>query len=155
MLINVKLLIEFWDKAIEARTYIQNRLLGGIELYIDNYTLLPEQAYSGKIEVDVNYIRVFSSKCYSYIDPKSLLKGARIDKLIPRGRVSVFMGYLDNITKQFKVYTPNLGYITRSTLVIWDKGVISRTVDLKIYRLNLQGTLCKLLDHNLMGRLKQ
>jgi hypothetical protein len=51
------------------------------------------------MEVDLNYIYVFGSKCYSYIDPKSLLKGARIDKLIPHGRVSVFIGYLDNITK--------------------------------------------------------
>jgi hypothetical protein len=99
MLIDVKLPIEFWDEAVEARTYIRNRLPGGVELCTDNYTLSPEQAYSSKMEVDVNHIRVFGSKCYSYVDPKSLPKGRRTDKLMPRGRVSVFMGYSDNMTK--------------------------------------------------------
>jgi hypothetical protein len=70
-----------------------------MELCTDNYTLSPEQAYSGKMEVDVNHIRVFGSKYYSYVNLKSLPKGGRTDKLMPQGRVSVFMGYSDNTTK--------------------------------------------------------
>ena len=52
-----------------------------------------------KIEVNVNYICVFSSKYYSYVNLKSLLKGRHTDKLILYKRVSVFIRYLDNITK--------------------------------------------------------
>jgi hypothetical protein len=88
------------------------------------------------MEVDINYICVFGSKCYSYVDLKSLLKGGRTDKLMPRGRVGVFMGYSDNTTKQFKVYTLDLGYMTRSALVVWDEGIVGGAIDLKIHGLN-------------------
>jgi hypothetical protein len=70
------------------------------------------------MEVNVDYIYVFGSKCYSYVDLKSLPKGGRTDKLMPRRRVSVFIGYSDNTTKQFKVYTLDLGYTTRSASVV-------------------------------------
>jgi hypothetical protein len=106
------------------------------------------------MEVDVNHIHVFGSKCYSYIDLKSLPKGGHTDKLIPRGRVSIFIGYSDNTTKQFKVYTPDLGYTTRSASVVWDKGIVSRAIDLKIHGPNSQGTPYKLPDHNPIGRPK-
>jgi hypothetical protein len=155
MLIDARLPIEFWDEAVEARTYLRNRLPGGVELCTDNYTLSPEQAYSGKMEVDVNHIRVFGSKCYSYVDPKSLPKGGRTDKLMPRGRVGVFMGYSDNTTKQFKVYAPDLGYTTRSASVVWDEGIVGGTIDLKVRGPNSQGTPCELPDRNPVGRPKQ
>jgi hypothetical protein len=74
---------------------------------------------------------------------------------MPRGRVSVFMGYSDNTTKQFKVYTLDLGYTTRSASVVWDEGIVSGAIDLKIHGLNSQGTPCELPDHNPIGRLKQ
>jgi hypothetical protein len=155
MLIDAKLPIEFWDEAVEAKAYIRNRLPGGIELATDSYTLSPEQAYSGEKEVDVNHIRVFGSKCYSYVDPKSLPKSGRTDKLMPRGRVGVFMGYSDKTTKQFKVYAPDLGYTTRSATVVWDEEVVGGSIDLKIRGPNPQGTPCELPDRNPVGRPKR
>ena len=73
----------------------------------------------------------------------------------PRRRLGVFIGYLDNTTKQFKVYTPDLGYTTRSASVAWDEGIVGRTIDLKIRGPNSQGTLCELPDRNPTGRPKQ
>lgn len=37
---------------------------------------------------------------------------------MPRGRVCVFMGYSETTTKQFRVYAPDLGYTTRSSVVV-------------------------------------
>ena len=57
------------------------------------------------------------------MDPKSLPKGTRTDKLMLRGRVCVFMGYSETTAKQFKVYALDLGCTTRSAVVDWDEGV--------------------------------
>jgi hypothetical protein len=38
---------------------------------------------------------------YSYMDPKSLPD--RADKLMDRGRVGVFLGYVDDTVKQYQM----------------------------------------------------
>ena len=139
-LIDAKLLIEFWDKAVEARTYVRNRLPGGVGLSTPDYTFSPEEAYTGTKNQQADHIRTFGTKYYAYVDLKSLPRGTRTDKLMPRGRVCVFMGYSETTAKQFKVYAPDLGYTTRSAVVDWDEGVQGGTVDLKIRGLNPQGT---------------
>jgi hypothetical protein len=154
-LIDAKLLIEFWDEAVEARTYVQNRLPGGVGLSTPDYTFSPEEAYTGTKNQQADHIHAFGTKCYAYVDPKSLPKGTRTDKLMPRGRVCVFMGYSETTAKQFKVYAPDLGYTTRSAVVDWDEGVQGGTVDLKIRGPNPQGTPNELPLRNPAGRPKR
>jgi hypothetical protein len=48
------------------------------------------------------------------------------------GRVGVFIGYSDKITKQYKVYTPDLGYTIKSSIVDFDKDILRGTVNLKL-----------------------
>ena len=154
-LIDAKLPIEFWDEAVEARTYIRNRLPGGVGLSTPDYTFSPEEAYTGVKNQQADHIRAFGTKCYAYVDPKSLPKGSRTDKLMPRGRVCVFMGYSETTAKQFKVYAPDLGYTTRSAVVDWDEGIQGGTIDLKIRGPNPQGTPNELPLRNPAGRPKR
>ncbi len=154
-LIDAKLPIEFWDEAVEARTYIRNRLPGGIGLSTPDYTFSPEEAYTGIKNQKADHIRAFGAKCYAYVDPKSLPKGSRTDKLMPRGRVCVFMGYSETTAKQFKVYAPDLGYTTRSAVVDWDESVQGGTIDLRIRGPNPQGTPNELPLRNPVGRPKR
>ena len=95
MLKEAKLSIEFWDKAIEVDTYQRNRISKGPKT--DTIYISPEQAYTGN-KPDISYIRVWGSKCYSYVNPKTLPSKGRKDKLIDRGRSGVFIGYTDTTT---------------------------------------------------------
>jgi hypothetical protein len=71
------------------------------------------------------------------------------------GRVCVFIGYSKETTKQYKVYTPDLGYTIRSSVVDFVKDIIGGTIDLKIRGAYLQGTTNTLLDRNPVRRLKE
>ena len=74
MLAEAKLPIEFWDEAVEADTYLQNRLPGGEGLRSKTYIFSLEEAFTGrKGQISIEHIKVFGCKCYSYVDPKSLL----------------------------------------------------------------------------------
>jgi hypothetical protein len=116
-LIDAKLPIEFWDEAVEAHAYVRNRLPRGVGLATPDYTFSPEEAYTGTKNQRADHIRAFRTKCYAYVDPKSLPKGSRKDVIVRRGRVCVFIGYSETTTKQFKVYAPDLRYTTRSSVV--------------------------------------
>jgi hypothetical protein len=74
MLTKAKLLIEFWDKAIKADTYLRNRLPKGEGLWSETYIFSLEEAFtSQKGQISINHIKIFGYKCYAYINPKSLL----------------------------------------------------------------------------------
>jgi hypothetical protein len=65
------------------------------------------------------------------VNLKSLPALERQDKLIDRGRVSVFVRYKKNTTKQFRVYTLDLDYVIRSSIVTFDEFEKNSTVDLR------------------------
>jgi hypothetical protein len=74
------------------------------------------------------------------------------DKLVDRGRVGVFMGYLLT-DKQMKVYVPDLGYTIRTSVVCVDEETIGGSVDLKLrIPSGPQGTPNTLLDRKRRGR---
>ncbi|KAI0995920.1 hypothetical protein K3495_g12264 [Podosphaera aphanis] len=52
----------------------------------------------------IDHIKVWGSKCYTYIDPKTIPAGQRHDKLVNTGKVGVFVGYTST-TKQLRVYS--------------------------------------------------
>ena len=83
MLADAELPIEFWDEAVEHDSYMYNRLPIG-PLTADGQETCPEFAYSGK-KPRFDQIRVWGTKCHSYVDLKTLLAEGRHDKLMPRG----------------------------------------------------------------------
>ena len=128
MLADAKLPIEFWDKAAEHNSYMYNCLPIG-PLTVDGEETCLEFVYTKK-KPRFDQIRVWESKCYSYVNPKTLPADGRHDKLMPRGQEGVFMGYINATKKQFKVYCPDLGYTQQFTQVIVDKKVKGGKVNL-------------------------
>ena len=85
--------------------------------------------YTGK-EPCITNIRVWGSKVYRYINPKTLYKDNRYNKLVLRGREGVFIGYLNNTEKYLKIYTPDLRYIIFSSRLFVNESVSGGIVDL-------------------------
>ena len=154
LLDDAELPIEFWDEAAEADAYLRNRLPRGP--VIKGKITSPEQAFTGEMPRH-EHIRAWGSKSYDYVNPKTLPKEARHDKLMLRGREGVFMGYSETTEKQFKVYAPDLGYTRRTSALYVDEAVKGGTVDLRFrnHPSGSQGTPNQLPDRNPRGRPKK
>ena len=96
---------EFWADALRANTYLRNYTATGPE--IDGSVVSPEEAYSG-VRPSIDHIRVWGCKMHSHLDPRSLPQGGRQDKLMNRGRVGVFLGYVEDTTKQYWMWAPDM-----------------------------------------------
>ena len=67
-----KLLLEFWDEAIEYDIYIRNHInIGPDTNEIDQS---PIKVFINTIP-DIEIYKVWGSKCYVYINPKIILRG--------------------------------------------------------------------------------
>jgi Reverse transcriptase (RNA-dependent DNA polymerase)/gag-polypeptide of LTR copia-type len=151
MLKDAGLPIEFWDEAVQADAYIRNRT--GTGPLINSQRISPEEAYSGT-KPSIDHIRVWGSKCYSYVDPKSLPAHGRTDKLMDRGRIAVFMGYSESTDKHYRIYAPDLGRTVFSSVVVFDEEKKGGEVDLKIRMLEAgpQGTANDIPTRKSKGR---
>src|SRR5271167_1406191 len=129
MLKEAGLPVELWDEAAMTDAYLRNRT--DIEPEIDDQRITPEEAWTGE-KPSIDYIRVWGCKYYSYVNPKSLPGKGRQDKLMDRSRVAVFVGYEENTIKQFRIYAPDLGYVTRTSLIIFNESQKGGTVDLRV-----------------------
>lgn len=129
MLKEAGLPVELWDEAAMTDAYLRNRTDIGPE--IDDQRITPEEAWTGE-KPSIDHIRVWGCKCYSYVNPKSLPPKGRQDKLMDRGRVAVFVGYEENTIKQFRIYAPDLGYVTRTSVIIFNESQKGGTVDLRV-----------------------
>jgi hypothetical protein len=148
--------IEFWDKATEANIYLQNRLPKGEGLQFETYIFFLEEVFtSRKRQITTRHIRVFSCKYYSYIDPKLLPAEGRKDKLVLQKRIYIFIEYIDETTKQYKVYIPDLQATVRTSIVDFEEETKSRTVDLNFPRGYLQGTPNILTVYKPIGKPKE
>jgi Reverse transcriptase (RNA-dependent DNA polymerase)/gag-polypeptide of LTR copia-type len=154
MLKEAGLPMEFWDEAVEHDAYIRNRTATGP--VIDGSVVTPHEAFTG-VTPSIDRVRVWGSKCYSYINPKTIPNGQRSDKGMDTGRVGIFMGYSPTTTKQFKVYSPELGYTHRSSRVIINEKVKGGTVELRLRKCEAgpQGTFNEHADRNPRGRPKK
>ena len=123
------LLLKFQDEVAKAKSYLRNLQLRG--LIIDSKITLLEEVYTGK-EPNITNIYIQGSKVYGYINPKTLYKDNRYNKLVLRGREGVFIGYLDNTEKHLKIYAPDLGRIIFSSRLFVDESVSGGTVDLRL-----------------------
>ncbi|KAI1003944.1 hypothetical protein K3495_g4263 [Podosphaera aphanis] len=147
MLEDAKLPIEFWDEAMEADAYIRNRTpIGLIE---DEKIKCPGWTFSGEIP-SIDHIRVWGSKAYTYVDPKTLPKDSRHDKFMLRGRDGVFMGYTDPKDKQLKFYAPDLGYTQRVSVLFVDERLKEELLisDFEITRVETRGSQIKFPTEN-------
>jgi hypothetical protein len=123
---NAGLLLEFWDEAVSPDIYLRNQTNTG--LIVDGTTTSLEGAWTG-ITLLIDHIRVWGSKCYSYINSKTIPVSRCYDKLVNTARIGVFVGYTGT-TKQLRVYSPKLGYIFRSSKVFIDEKVKGGSIDL-------------------------
>lgn len=150
MLDDAQLPIEFWDEAAEADAYIRNRLPTGP--LVEKQSTSPEQVFLGK-RPNVDHVRVWGSKCYTYLNPKTLPAKGRSDKLMHRGRAGVFMGYSETTDKQFKVYSPDLGYTHRVSVIQADEKVPGGKLDLNLrVKSGPMGTSNELVPRKARGR---
>ena len=127
MLKDQNLLLEFQNKVAKVESYLRNLQLKG--LIINSKITLLKEVYTGK-EPNITNIRIWGSKAYGYVNPKTLHKDNRHDKLVLRGREGVFIGYLDNTKKHLKVYAPDLGRIIFSSRLFINELVSGGIVDL-------------------------
>jgi hypothetical protein len=82
MLKEAGLLLEFWDEAVEHDAYIRNCTNIGPDSNGINRS--PTEAFTGTLP-DIEMCKTWGSKCYSYINPKTIPNGQRHDKLRDTG----------------------------------------------------------------------
>jgi hypothetical protein len=129
MIKDANLPLEFWDEAARTDAYLRNRCDSGPPK--DGQPRSPEEVWTGQ-QPSIDHIRVWGSKCFSYVDPKSLPAGGRRDKFMDRGRIGVFVGYEPTTTRQYRIYAPDLGYVTRSSVVRFVEDEPGGNIDLKL-----------------------
>jgi hypothetical protein len=146
MIKDAELPIEFWAEAAETDAYLRNRTNVGPE--IEGKPTCPEEAFTGT-QPSIDHVRVWGCKAYSYVDPRSLPALGRRDKFVDRGRVGVFVGYVDETPKQYKIWAPDLGRVMRSHAVTFMENEKGGSVDLK---LRVQQTPNTLPERRPVGR---
>ncbi|KAI1007134.1 hypothetical protein K3495_g1099 [Podosphaera aphanis] len=153
MIKEAELPLEFWNEAAEADCYMRNRTDTGPR--INGKRVSPMEAFTGKIP-DIDHIRKWGSRCYYFLDRKSITAKKRRDKLVRPGRIGVFMGYSETTTSHYKVYSPERGCTIEVSVLKVDENTKGGTVDLKIRMPNVgsQGTKNEMNDRVPRGRPK-
>lgn len=150
MIKEANLPLEFWDEAAEYDAYVRNRTDTGP--VVDGSVVSPQEAFTGETP-SIDHCKIWGSKCYSYVNPKTIPTGQRHDKLVNPGRLGIFMGFSNTTTKHTKVYNPELGYTSRCSRVIVDETVKGGTMDLKLRcKPGTQGTPNEAADRAPRGR---
>ena len=93
----------------------------------------------------INYFRKFRCQVVSYIDLKSLPVNKRNPKQVDKGRYSVFMGYVNCMNRQQRLYTPDLGCIITVTTIEFLELEKGGDLDLQIRGVRLQGISSELV----------
>lgn len=129
MTAEAQLPIEFWDEAATAHCYSRNRIEAPRQTFAPGETAkTPEEIFTGK-PVTITHMRVWGTKTVSYVDPRSVPDS---NKFTDRGRVGVFVGYIDATTKHYRIYAPDLGRVITASTVKFYENEPGGTVDLKL-----------------------
>ena len=129
MIHDAQLPIEFWDEAAKTSAYLKNHTPAGP--IIDDKPTSPEQIYTGKLPT-IDHIRVWGCKCIAYVNPDSHPTGTRRDKLMPKGREAVLMGFDPETTRQYRIYAPDLGRCIKASTVTFFEDIKGGEIDLKL-----------------------
>ena len=138
-----------WDYAVETDAYIRNRVTNGP--VVNGREVSPEEAYSGK-RPSIDHIRRFGCICYSYVNPKSLPKGTRHDKLMDRARPAILLGFNEATDHQYHIWAPDMRAAIRTSVVKWDEN--KNSTHLKV-NLNLPESTNVIPVRNRRGRPKK
>jgi len=120
---------EFWVEAAETDVYIRNLVSNGPE--IDGVKVSPEEAFTGT-KPSIDHIKVWGCKVISYLNPKSLPQSGRQDKLMDRGRIGVFLGYIKGTDKQWRLWAPDMRKVIVSSVVKFFENDQGGQIDLKL-----------------------
>ena len=131
MIKETELSIKFWVQAVETDVYLHNHT--AIRLIIDGQATTSEKTFT-EAKSFIDYIHVWECKCYFFVDPKSLSARDRQDKCMNHERVRVFMSYVDEITKQYQLWAPDLKCIIRSHAVKFAENEKRESVNLRLQR---------------------
>jgi hypothetical protein len=83
------------------------------------------------------------------MNPKSLLIHRRHNKLIDRGRVGVFLSYMDGTIKNYKVWVLDMKKVIITSNINFSEGEKGGSIDLK---LNITSTSNQVPTRNPVGR---
>jgi len=142
MIKEAQLSIEFWVQAAQTDAYLCNWTV--TDFLINGKQTTLKEAFID-VKSFINYIHVWGCKCYSYIDFKLLPEG-RHDKFMNWGWVRVFMNYIEEITKQYQLWAPDLKCIIKNHTVKFAESKKGGTVNLRLQ----QQTLNVLLNRRLV-----
>ena len=131
MIKKTELPIKFWVQAVETDAYLRNHT--AIEPIIDGQSTTPKKAFT-ESKSFINHICVWRCKCYFFVNPKSLSTEDRQDKFMNHERVKVFMNYINETTKQYWLWVPDLKHIIRSHTVKFAENKKRESVDLRLQR---------------------
>jgi hypothetical protein len=110
--------LEFWDEAGEHDAYIRN--CTSIRLDSNGINRSPTEAVISTLP-DLEICKIWVSKCYSYIIIKIIPNGQHNQILGDTVQLGLFLGYSNDTTKHIKGYSPDVGYIRRSSREIINK----------------------------------
>ncbi len=129
MIKNAELLIEFWAEAAKTDVYLQNRII--TKLLIDEVLTISKKTFI-EIKLSIDHVRVWECKCYSYVDLKSLSIEGRRDKFMNRDRLDVFMRYVKNINKQYRLWISDLDRVIKSHAVKFAEDEKNEDMNLRL-----------------------
>jgi hypothetical protein len=147
------LLLEFWDKAATTRAYVRNRIMNGP--MADDKIFSPYEAFYGQVPA-ISHFRKFGCQAVGYVDPKSLpTHNKRNPKQVDKGRLGVFIGYVNETTKQWRLYAPDLGRTITVTTIDFLELKKGSDLDLRIRGARPQGIPSDPVDRIAVSRPKE
>ena len=142
--------LEFWDEAAVTGAYVRNRIMNGPRA--DDKIFSPHEAFYGQTP-EINHFRKFGCQAIGYVDPKSLPEhDKRNPKQVDKGRLGVFMGYVNETTKQWRLYAPDLGRTITVSTIDFLESKKGGDLDLRIRGARPQGTPSNPVDRIPVGR---
>jgi hypothetical protein len=130
--------LEFWDEAATTGAYVRNRIMNGPRA--GDKVFSPYEAFYGQAPA-IDHFRRFGCQAVGYVDPKSLpAHDKRNPKQVDKGRLGVFMGYVNETTKQWRLYAPDLGRTITVSTIDFLESKRGGDLDLRIRGARPQGT---------------
>ena len=145
--------LDFWDEAAVTGAYVRNRIMNGPTA--GEKTFSPYEAFYGQAPI-IDHFRRFGCQAIGYVDPKSLpIQDKRNPKQVDKGRLGIFMGYVNETTKQWRLYAPDLGHTITVSTIDFLESKRGGDLDLRIRGARPQGTPSDPIDRNPIGRPKE
>jgi hypothetical protein len=145
--------LEFWDEAAVTGAYVRNRIMNGPKA--GDKIFSPYEAFYGQAPT-IDHFRKFGCQAVGYVDPKSLpAHDKRNPKQVDKGRLGVFMGYVNETTKQWRLYAPDLGRTITVSTIDFLESKKGGDLDLRIRGAQPQGTPSDPVNRIPVGRPKE